>query len=172
MTPSQKPQQRISFRPVDDQDIFALRQIYQYYIQNSTATFHVQNISLEQMKQLVKPSDPKYHSLSIFRNDIICGYASYHPYHEREAFAQTAEVSIYLMPNCSGCGIGFQAMQTLEPLAKAAGIHTLLALVCHENLSSIRLFEKCGYWQNACLKAVGYKFGRYLDMLILQKLLS
>lgn len=162
---------RITFKPVQNADIFALWQIYLYYIRNSTATFQIQDIDMDQMKQLVIPDDLKYYSFSIYMDGAICGYASFHRYREREAFAQTAEVTIYLKQDCSGHGIGFKAVQMLEPLAQKSGIHTLLALVCQENTASIRLFEKCGYRQQANLKDVGCKFGRYLDLVILQKLL-
>lgn len=160
---------KITFQPVKEQDISKLLEIYLYYIRNSTATFQIADISFDDMRELVIPENLKYRSFSILADCELCGYVSYHKYREREAFSQTAEVSIYLENGSTMHGIGSKALQMLEPLAKAAGIHTLLALVCHENTESIRLFERSGYTQQSCLKEVGYKFGRYLDLVILQK---
>ncbi|MFT9076462.1 GNAT family N-acetyltransferase [Ethanoligenens sp.] len=162
-------EKRITFRTVAERDVSALLQIYLYYIRNSTATFQIADIDVEQMRQLVINENPKYHSFSIFVDGTLCGYVAYHPYREREAFSQTAEVSIYLKQSLGGQGVGTQAIQMLEPFAKNAGIHVLVALICHENTGSIRVFKKCGYQQQAYLKEVGYKFNRYLNMVVLQK---
>lgn len=162
-------EEQITFRPVQERDISGLLEIYLYYIRNSTVTFQIAEIGIDEMRALVTPENAGYRSFSIFAGCELCGYASYHKYREREAFSKTAEISIYLKNKYAGCGIGSKALQMLEPLAKNAGVHTLLALVCHENTESIRLFKRSGYMMQSCLKEVGYKFGRYLDLVILQK---
>lgn len=146
-------------------------EIYNYYIENSTATFHVQTLSMEEIREIVFNENPRFKTYAIFTGENLCGYCILAQFKKREAYDQTAEVTVYLKPEFTGKGLGKLAVQEVEKLAAQNGFHTLLAVICGENDSSIRLFEKMGYEKCSHYKEVGKKFGRMLDVVCYQKMI-
>jgi phosphinothricin acetyltransferase len=71
-----------------------------------------------------------------------------------------------------GRGLGGRGAQFIEDVAKSNGIHVLVATICGENEASIRLFERNGYEKCAHFREVGKKFGRWLDVVAYQKILT
>lgn len=159
----------IRFKKVEEQHIEALRAIYLYYIHESTATYHKREISLEEMRELLVIDHPKYESYGIWDEEHLCGYVILTRFKEREAFDYTAEITIYLKKGYEGKGIGNKALEFIEKRALTKELHVLMALICGENIGSIKLFEKNGYVKCAHYKEVGYKFGRWLDLVCYQK---
>lgn len=162
----------MEFKRVREQDIEALREIYHYYIMHSTATYQIGDITKEEMRSLLLFDNPLYESFAIWEDEIICGYVILTQFKVREAFDHTAEVTIYLKPGYNKKGIGTKAIQFIEERAKTKPIHVLVALICHENIGSIKLFEKQGYEKCAHYKQVGYKFNRWLDLVCYQKVID
>ncbi len=146
-------------------------EIYNYYIQNSTATFHIQPVTLEEMRRIVFYSDPRFKTFVIFDQNKLCGYCILARYKIREAYNITAEATLYLHPESTGKGIGSEALKFLEKLARQNGFHSLIGGICGENTASIKLFEKNGYTKCAHYHEIGRKFGRLLDVVDYQKLL-
>ncbi|PHV69219.1 GNAT family N-acetyltransferase [Sporanaerobium hydrogeniformans] len=163
---------KCTFEKIVEEDIESVREIYLYYIQNSTATFHKRDISYQEMKELVIFNNPKYESYTIYYEGELCGYVILTQYKVREAFDQSAEITIYLKQGFEGKGIGTQAVNFIEDRARTKDLHVLLALVCGENTGSMALFEKMGYVKCAHYKEVGYKFGRWLDLVGYEKIIS
>lgn len=161
----------ISFIKVEEEHIQALKEIYTYYIKHSTATFHIQEISDEEMRALLIFDDPRYESYGINLEGELCGYVILTQYKIREAFGQTAEITIYLKQGYEGKGLGKRALEFIEQRARIHEFHALMALICGENNGSIRLFEKNGYEKCAHCKEVGYKFDRWLDLVEYQKII-
>ncbi len=146
--------------------------IYNDYVVKSTATFHLEPIAAEEMRSIVFFDKPRYRSYVITENNTICGYCILTNFKKREAYDISAEVTVYLRPESTGRGYGSAALQHLEQLARQHDIHSLIAIICGENEASRRLFAKNGYSQCACYKEVGKKFGRLLDVVCFQKVLS
>ncbi|MGL5379698.1 GNAT family N-acetyltransferase [Clostridium sp.] len=160
--------EKVKFRKVQEEDIEALRKIYMYYVENSTATFHIGDISYNEMKDILFSQDELYESFVIYDDEII-GYVLLAPYKKREAYRRSAEVTIYLKAGINKNGIGTRAINFVEEVAKKKGIKTLLAIICGENIASIKLFEKNNYIKCGHLKNVGEKFNRVLDIVTYQK---
>lgn len=164
---------KCTFEAIKEEHIESVREIYLYYIYNSTATFHKREISKEEMRALVLFEYPtRYESYIIRREGELCGYVILTKYKEREAFDQTAEITIYLKNGFEGKGIGGQAIAFIEARAKTKDLHALLAVICGENTGSMALFEKYGYEKCAHYKQVGFKFDRWLDLVCYEKLLN
>ncbi|CDM68241.1 GCN5-related N-acetyltransferase [Clostridium bornimense] len=159
----------IQFRSVKLEDLHRLKNIYTYYIENSTATFHINKISDDEMKKILFSEDNLYESFVIMDGNKIIGYVLLAPYSKREAFRISAEVTIYLDNNVTSKGIGYIALEFIEEVARKKGIRTLLSLICGENYKSVKLFEKAGFYKCAHMKNVGKKFDRILDLLIYEK---
>ncbi|MDD1719818.1 MAG: N-acetyltransferase family protein [Methanoregulaceae archaeon] len=159
----------IEFCPVNEEDLGIIKGIYDYYILNSTATFHGREISIGELREFLFIGNPKYPSFLIKENTEIIGYCFLTQYKKRQAYNRTAELSIYLKPGSTGKGIGAIALKFLEAAAKMAGIHVLIGTLSSDNCASIRLFEKMNYERCAHFKNIGEKFGRILDVVVYEK---
>lgn len=162
----------ITFEEMKEEFLPQILEIYNYYVENTTVTFHKHLLSIDEMKQLVFFDNPKYRAYSILSDNEVCGYVILTQYKSREAFNRTAEVTIYLRSSFAGMGIGSKALRFIETVAANTDIHVLVALIAGENTASLKLFERNGYEKCAHIKEVGFKFGRWLDMVVYQKLLS
>lgn len=151
----------------------AVLDIYNYYIQYTTATFHERPHTLEEMRQLVLFDNSRYQAFVFTGQDgLLCGYFILTQYKKREAYDRTAEATVYLKPGYGGKGLGTLALTHLEKLAKERGIAVLLGVICAENQASINLFARNGYEKCGHLRQVGIKFGRILDIVLYQKILA
>lgn len=159
--------------------------IYNYYVEYSSATFHIKPLTLDEMREIVFFGNPVYKTYLIknesnskseneneskSKNDIL-GYVLLTQHKKREAYNGTAEVTIYLKPDSIGKGIGNIAVKYIEKYARTKGLHVLIASICGDNQKSIKLFEKNGYKKCAHYKEVGKKFDKFLDVVAYQKML-
>ena len=163
---------RLVFEELSEEFLPEVLSIYTYYVLNSTATFHAHVLSLDEMREIVFFDSPKYKTYLIKSDASVCGYVLLTQYKKREAYDKTAEVTIYLKPECVGQGIGGKAVKFIEDIAVKQKLHVLVAVICGENSGSINLFERNGYEKCAHYKEVGMKFGKRLDIVAYQKIIS
>jgi len=149
-----------------------LAEILNYYVLNSTVTFHKEVLTAIDMTDKVFFDQPYYKCYVISEGGKPIGYCAVSQWKKQEAYRHTAEINMYLHHSYTGKGIGSSAIQHLESFAKANDIHTLIAGLCSENMPSKKVFEKNGYTQCATFQKVGKKFGRVLDVIYLQKMLE
>ncbi|MCX2679220.1 GNAT family N-acetyltransferase [Galbibacter sp. EGI 63066] len=159
----------LTYKDIEEKDLPVVKDIYDWYIANSTATFHTEPISLSALKELLHFDHPLYDSLFIYADDKLAGYCFTTHYKKRQAYDRTAEVTIYLKNGFGGKGIGKKALDHIEKKAKESGIKSLLGIITGDNKASISLFTKAGYFQCAHFKNVGEKFGKILDVVGYQK---
>lgn len=148
-----------------------IQEIYNYYVLNTINTFHTHALSIEEIKEMVFLEKPKYKTFVINKNNDICGYMTLTQHKKREAYDDTAEVTIYLKHGVIGKGIGSLGIQYIEKYAKTNSFHVLIASICGENKKSIKLFERNGYKKCAHYKEIGKKFGQLLDVVAYQKII-
>ncbi|MCL6095568.1 MAG: N-acetyltransferase family protein [Actinobacteria bacterium] len=101
----------------------------------------------------------------------LAGFAALSPYRERPAYSTTVEDSVYVDKEWRGKGVGKLLLTELVKLATAHGFHSIIARTVRENESSIALHKSCGFEVVGTEIQVGRKFGRWLDVVVLQKLL-
>jgi phosphinothricin acetyltransferase len=159
-------------KPVDEAMVPEITEIYNYYVLNTTVTFHAKELDLEGMRNILFNEDPRFPSYAIYDGNELCGYCILACYKKREAYDSTAEVTVYLKNGLERRGIGTFALKKMEELAIQLGFHTLLAVICEENTGSIKLFTSLGYEKCAHYREVGIKFGRLLDVVCYQKILG
>jgi phosphinothricin acetyltransferase len=170
----QMPDVAVQFVPLAPSHVPQALAIYNEYIQTTTVTFHQKPLEAEEFRKLVFFGDSRYAAYAIVdaQTGRLAGYCVLAPYRSREAYRLTAELTIYLLPGYVGRGLGTKAVHLLEEYARGQGFHALLASICGENVASIKLFERMGYQRVACRKEVGYKFGRFLDVVEYEKIIS
>ena len=157
---------------LQDKDYPVVKEIYDYYVLNTTVTFATSVTSLAALKESILTGHAKYKSYIIKTNGTVCGYCYFSQYNKRQAYDRTAEISVYLKPGFTGKGIGQQTLEKLETVAREHGISVLIGIITAENLESVRLFEKCGFEKCAHFRKVGEKFNRLLDVVGYQIILD
>ena len=162
----------ISFKEMTQEYVAPALEIYNYYIRNSTATFHKAELNEDEMSKILFHENPKYRTYAILLDECVCGYVLLTQHKVRQAYDFTAEVTLYLKQDCTGRGIGTRALEFIEQYARTTDIHVLVSTISGENESSCRLFEKQGYEKCAHYKEVGYKFDRWVDLVVYQKIIS
>ncbi|MEI7980919.1 MAG: GNAT family N-acetyltransferase, partial [Bacteroidota bacterium] len=89
---------KIQYFNVKNADFILIKEIYDYYIINSTATYYTEKISVADLKKFIPVSQKKYKSYLIKADDNFCGFCYISQYKKRQAYDRTAEVSLYLRP--------------------------------------------------------------------------
>lgn len=110
--------------------------------------------------------------LAIDDDGAAAGYASYGQWKSNEGYRHTVEHSIYVAPGRRGRGIGAALLEALIARARASGMHAMVGAIEAENVASIRLHEKFGFRKVGHMREVGIKFGRWLDLALMQRLLD
>jgi L-amino acid N-acyltransferase YncA len=159
----------MNIRPIEDNDIEKITEIYNWYISNTPVTFEVETISPLEMKQRVQEKLEKYDWLVGEVNQEIIGYAYYGAFHPRSAYSHTVESTIYLAQEQIGKGFGKLLYGELIRSATENGFRELIALIALPNQGSITLHQKLGFEESGVLKKVGFKFEQYIDVGIWQK---
>ena len=101
----------------------------------------------------------------------IVGFGSLSAFRPRPAYATTVEDSVYLLADQQGKGIGRQLLEELLRLAAAHGFHSVIARITGENDASIALHAACGFEIVGTEREVGRKFGQWLDVVEMQRML-
>jgi phosphinothricin acetyltransferase len=162
----------IHFVDLTESDFDLIKDIYDYYIENTTTTYFTEKILIGQLKEFIPVNHKKYKSFLIRFDDEPCGFCYFTQYKKRQAYDRTSEISLYLKPGYTGRGIGKEALKHLEKVAKKNGISVLIGIISGDNENSIKLFEKCGYEKCAHYKQIGEKFNKILDVVSYQKIIQ
>ena len=139
-------------------------QIYNLFIQNSTATFEEDSLSAEVMAERITTISQDYPFLIGEQNNQIIGYAYASRWKERSAYRYTAETTVYVKQNSQGNGLGRALYQKLFEELKSRGFHCGLAGITLPNEASVKFHESLGFEKVGQLKDVGFKFGRWIDV--------
>ncbi len=159
----------IEFIEAKDEDLKTILEIYNYYLENTTATFDCDRIIMEEFKKRVFVNNDKYKTFLAYIDGEMIGFCFLTRFRKNPAYDKTVELGLYLKPRFTGKGLGAKMINYLEKVAKENNFEMLIASISGENLPSINLFRKLGYSQCAHYREVASKFGRKLDLVDLQK---
>ena len=161
----------VPIRAATKADLPAINDIYNHYVLHSTATYQEEPESLDGRQAWFDRHGPA-HPVTVAELDgVVVGWASLSPFHPRSAYRRTVENSVYLHPAHHRRGIGRALMLDLIARSKAAGHHTMIAGIDAEQSASLALHAALGFAHVARLNQVGYKFGRWLDVVYMQLML-
>jgi phosphinothricin acetyltransferase len=161
----------VRIRPALIEDLPAITEIYNEAILTTTATFDEQIKSAEQMRRWFEAHGERHPVIVAERNGIVVGWASLSEYSDRCAYRDTAETSFYVKEEHRGQGIGRQLHAVLIERARQLGFHSLIARVADGSDVSLHLLTSLGFQLVGKLREVGNKFGRLLDVHVLQLML-
>lgn len=158
----------MSVRPARSDDAPAVRAIVNHVIETSLVSFKQQPLPLAEIAGMIG-SRPVFVAEA---EGILVGYASYGQFRGGTGYARTMEHSIALAPEARGLGHGRALMSAVEAHARAAGAGSLWAGVSAANPEGRWFHAALGYEQIAVLPAVGFKWGRWLDLVLMRKWLA
>lgn len=159
----------VIIRPAALKDLQAITDIYNEAIVNTTATFDTETKTLADRRQWFESHTGRHPIVVADIDDRVVGWASVSRWSDRCAYDTTVEVSVYVHHDFRGQGIGKRLMEVITLEAEKAGAHNIISRITQGNEKSIHIHELLGYEHVGVLKEVGKKFGKYLDVHIMQK---
>ena len=161
---------RIRLATLDD--AAAIRAIYNLEVETSTATFDLVGRSLEDQRTWIAARQGVFSAVVANEAGEVVGFASLSPYKERAAYRTTVEDSVYVRRDQQGRGVGRALLTYVVDLAAARGFHAVMARIEGGSEASRALHAACGFELVGIEREVGRKFGRWLDIALMQRLLS
>ncbi|RTL54089.1 MAG: N-acetyltransferase family protein [Bradyrhizobiaceae bacterium] len=163
-----------SIRPATTADIPAITEIYAVEVRDKTATFELTPPDNgEMLRRFSDITGNGFSYLVAEREGAVAGYAYVAPYRARPAYRFTVENSIYLAPAYQRQGIGSALLMELIAQSQARGFRQMIAVIGDSaNTASVALHARCGFEMIGTLPDVGFKFGRWLDSVLMQRALG
>ena len=151
-------------------DLDALTAIYNHYIEHTHITFHVTPCRPEERRDWFSQfcANTRYPLLVLEEGDVL-GYAHATRMNPREAYETSVETTIYLAPGQEGRGYGTRLYSALIKALEHADLHRAYGLIALPNAASIALHTRLGFVKVAHLHEVGRKFGRYHDVIWMER---
>ncbi len=159
-------------RPATGADAARIAAIWNPQIRDTAATFNSVEKSTEEIAELIERRIAAGRGFFVAEEaGEILGFASYDQFRAGVGYARTMEHTIILAATAAGQGIGRALLQEIETHARQAGVHSIFAGVSGENPAGLAFHAALGYSTVATLPQVGFKFGRWMDLHLMQKLL-
>jgi L-amino acid N-acyltransferase YncA len=163
----------VSIRLVEPRDAEVLQAIYNREVLESTVTFDMVPRTLDEQRSWIAEHSGAYPALVALDGDAtVVGFGSLSPYRPRPAYAPTVEDSVYVHHEHRGQGHGRLLLEELVQRATDHGFHTVIARIVGHHDASIGLHARCGFEHAGTEREVGRKFGRWLDVVLMQRMLG
>lgn len=163
--------QDLILRDAHDEDMAAVQAIYAHHVIHGTASFELEPPTLAQMLQ--RRADIRGHGLPYVvaeHRGTVVGYAYATLYRPRPAYRFTVEDSVYVHEGMAGLGIGQALLDLVIQRCIVGGRRQMVAVIGNsENVASIRLHERSGFRKVGVFESVGFKHGRWLDTVLMQR---
>jgi len=161
-----------SLRAAVPADAEAIRAIYNVEVAGSTVTFDLVPRSLEDQVAWIEEHSGGHPAIvAVDDTDTVVGFGSLSPYKERPAYFTTVEDSVYVRGDQRATGVGLQLLSELVRLAQSYGYHSLIARIVGGHDTSISLHRRCGFDIVGTEREVGRKLGRWLDVVVMQRMM-
>ncbi len=164
----------IEIREANGRDFEAITDIYAYHVLNGTGSFEIVPPSLDEMKKrwhkVLDWGGP--YLVALIEKEVV-GFAYGGPHNTREAYKWCVEDSVYVSKDHQHQGVGTALEKELIKRCKDGRFTEMVSVIGDsENIGSIKLHEKLGFKHCGCFHKVGYKFGRWLDVVFMEKTLK
>ena len=159
-------------RPARAADAPALAALLNHWILNTAVTFNPVPKTADDILAMIAAKAADGHAFLVAEvAGTVVGQASYGQFRGGQGYATCMEHSISLLPDTPRNGLGRALLTAIEDHARAGGAHQMIAGVSGENAAGRAFHARMGYAHIATVPQAGYKFGRYMDLVLMQKFL-
>jgi len=163
---------RVLVRSASDADLPAILAIYNDAVLRTTAIWMDAAVDLAERRAWYDARRARSYPVLVAETDgTTVGYGSFGDFRPFEGYRFTVEHSVYVAEQARGKGIGAALLQTLIEEARKLGKHVMVGGIAADNTASLALHTRLGFRETARMPEVGRKFGRYLDLVFMQKTL-
>jgi L-amino acid N-acyltransferase YncA len=160
----------MTIRDAVQEDFAAITAIYNDVLLTSTAIYSDQPATVAQRVEVWRSRlEQNYPTLVACNDDVVIGFASFGDFRSWPGYRFTVEHSVHVHSSSRGQGAGSALLKVLIPRAEALGKHVMIGGIDADNIASLRFHERLGFERVAHFKEVGFKFGRFLDLVFVQR---
>ncbi|WP_261166811.1 GNAT family N-acetyltransferase [Microbacterium sp. Marseille-Q6965] len=156
-------------RKAETADAAACAEIYAPYVRETPISFEASPPTVDEMADRIARYGASHEWIVAIEGERVVGYAYAAPYSPRDAYAWTAETSVYLAPGTGGAGLGSALYTELLDRLAARGFRRAIAGIVVPNDASVRLHRRLGFRDVGVLERVGWKLNRWWDVLRMQR---
>jgi phosphinothricin acetyltransferase len=164
--------QPVVLRAATPADLPAINAIYNYYVVHSTCTFQIEPETEAARRTWFARHAAAHPVIVAVAGAEVIGWGALSRFYTREAFQHTVENSVYVRQDCHRRGVGRLLLADLLARASALGLHAVVAAIDSGQAASLALHAGLGFVEAGRLREVGYKFGRWLDLVYMERLLG
>ena len=150
------------------QDLNRIVEIYNWAIENTSATFDTDRKTTQSQLGWFKSHDEKHPVIVARENGRVLAWGSISPWSDRCAYSGTGEISFYVDPDFHRKGIGFNILKRLIEIGKEKNFRTLVSRIAGKSEASVHLHKKLGFSNIGTMKNVGKKFDEIIDVHLMQ----
>ncbi len=158
-------------RPAEPEDLPAIQAIYAHHVLHGLASFEEAPPGTDEIRRRYEDvTDKRLPWLAADFGGVVAGYGYCAPYRTRSAYRYVVEDSVYVRQDCHGRGVGAALLEALIERCTTLGYRQMIAVIgdsAHE--ASIHLHASCGFLRVGTLRSVGFKFGRWVDSVLMQR---
>ena len=162
----------IVIRAATEEDVTAINDIYNHFVLHSTCTYQEEPEPLEGRQAWLLHHGERHPVIVAVRDARVVGWGSLSAYHARSAYRNTVENSVYIHHDFHGQGIGSLLLQELIERARKLGHRAIIAGIDSDQAASVALHAKFKFQKVGQFRQVGFKFGRWLDVIYMELLLN
>ena len=175
--PGSQSNRAIASRPMEIRlanraDAEAIAAIYNHEATRERTTMDLRPRSVAEQREWLAERSGAHSVIVAVLEDSVAGFASLSPYRTRPGYNTSVESSVFVRRDSLRQGIGRALLDRLVELAAEHGFHTMIARIAGENVASVELHKRCGFQLVGVEREVGRKFGRWLDVTVMQRLLD
>jgi phosphinothricin acetyltransferase len=161
----------VAVRPADPRDLPAIQAIYAHHVLTGLASFEEEPPPVEELERRYRDVVGRGLPYLVAETDgALAGYGYCAPYRPRSAYRYALEDSIYIRHDMIGRGIGRRLLEELIRRCEGLGYRQVIAVIGDSaNGASIGVHEACGFLRVGTLRSVGFKFGRWVDSVFMQR---
>jgi len=163
----------VSLRAAEVRDAEAIAEIYNHEVENTSATFDLVPRTIEAQRDWIAARTGAFAAIVAEDSVVgVIGFAALSTYRDRAGYRTTVENSVYVHRDHQRRGVGRLLLSALLDVARTMGFHTVIARIDSQGLGSIALHKSLGFVEVGVERQIGRKFGRWLDSVIMQRMLN
>ena len=163
----------LMIREATSDDAAAIRLIYNHEVENETSTMDLVPRTLETQREWIAARSGAFCAVvAVDSSGTVLGFGALSEYKDRSGYRSTVENSVYVRRDVARRGIGKQILLHLLETATVSGFHSVIARIEAQSLASRGLHSSCGFELVGIEKQVARKFGKWLDIAVMQKSLA